>query len=64
MYKNFLSKYQKEGAFPLDWTGGMTNKDKLQERRDRILGTKRKYQPHVVAYTREQTEPKQGRGDT
>ena len=31
----------------------MTNKEKLQERRDRILGTKRSYQLHVVLYTQE-----------
>ncbi len=48
MYDNFLSRYQNEEAFPLDWTRCMTNKEKLPERRDRILGTKRKYQFHVV----------------
>ena len=34
MYENFLSKYQNEEAFPISWTRGMTNKEKLQERRD------------------------------
>ena len=53
MYENFLSKYQNEEAFPISWTRGMTNKEKLQERRDRILGTKRSYQLHVVLYTQE-----------
>ena len=53
MYENFISKYQNEEAFPISWTRGMTNKEKLQERRDRILGTKRSYQLHVVLYTQE-----------
>ncbi len=53
MHQNFLSKYQDKEAFPLGWTRGMTNKVKLQERRDRILGTKRKYQLHIALYTQE-----------
>ena len=53
MYQNFLSKYQNEESFPTSWTRGMTKKEKLQERRDRILGTKRSYQLHVVLYTQE-----------
>ena len=65
MYENFLSKYQNEEAFPLYWTRGTTNKKKLQERRDHISGTKRKYQLRVRSqHAREEAEPKQGKGDT
>jgi len=53
MYENFLSKFQNEEAFPISWTRGMTNKEKLQDRRDRITGTKRGFQLHVVLYTQE-----------
>jgi hypothetical protein len=53
MCENLLSKYQNEEAFQVDRARGMTNKETLQERRDRILGTKRKYQLHVVLYTQE-----------
>ena len=53
MYENFLSKYQNEEAFPIDYTRGMTNKEKLQERRDRILGRKQSYQLFVAIYTQE-----------
>ena len=53
MYENFLSKYSNEEAFPMDYTRGMTNKEKLQERRDRILGRKQSYQLFVAIYTQE-----------
>ena len=53
MYENFLSKYGNEEAFPMDYTRGMTNKEKLQERRDRILGRKQSYQLFVAIYTQE-----------
>ena len=53
MYENFRSKYKNEVAFPTSWTRGMTNKEKLQDRRDRVLGTKRSFQLHVVLYTQE-----------
>ena len=53
MYENFLSKYQNEEAFPTSWTRGMTNKEKLQERKDRLLGTERNFQLYVVLYTQE-----------
>ena len=33
MYENFLSKYQNKEAFAVDYKRGMTNKEKLQERR-------------------------------
>ena len=53
MYENFLSKYQNEEKHPQDWTRSMTNKEKLEERRERLLGVKRTYQLHVVLYTQE-----------
>ncbi len=49
MCAKYLGRRQNEEAFPLDWArGGMTNDEKLQESRDRFLGTKRNYQLHVV----------------
>ena len=53
MYENFLRKYQKEEAFPIDYKRGMTNKEKLQERRDRILGRLQKYLLKVILFTQE-----------
>ena len=53
MYENFISKYQDEDKHPTDWKRGMSNKEKLDERRDRLLGVKRNYQLHVVLYTQE-----------
>ena len=53
MYENFLSKYQSVEAFPIDYKRGMTNKEKLQERRDRILGREQKYLLKVVLFTQE-----------
>ena len=53
MYETFLSKYQNEEAFPTSWARGMTSKEELQDRRDRVLGTKRSFQLHVVLYTQE-----------
>jgi len=53
MYENFLSKYQNEEAFPIDYKRGMTNKEKLQERRDRILGREQKYLLKVILFTQE-----------
>ena len=35
----------------MDYTRGMTNKEKLQERRDRILGRKQTCQLFVAIYT-------------
>ncbi len=57
MYENLLSNYQNEEAFPIGWTKGMTNKEKLQDRRDRFLGTKQNYQLYVVLYTGEENGP-------
>ena len=54
MYENFLSKYQNEEKHPQDWTRGMTAKEKLEERRDRLLGVKRTYQLNVILFTQEQ----------
>ncbi len=51
MYENFLSKYQNEEKHPQDWIRGMTNKEKLEERRDRLLGVKRPYQLNVILLT-------------
>ena len=51
MYENFLSKYQNEEKHPQDWTRGMTAKEKLEERRDRLLGVKRTYQLNVILFT-------------
>ena len=53
-YENFLSKYQNEEKHPQDWTRGMTAKEKLEERRDRLLGVKRTYQLNVILFTQEQ----------
>ena len=53
MYENFLSKYQNEEKHPQDWTRGMTAKEKLEERRDRLLGVKRTYQLNVILLTQE-----------
>ena len=53
MYENFLSKYQNEEKHPQDWTRSMTNKEKLEERRDRLLGVKRTYQLNVILFTQE-----------
>ena len=53
MYENFLSKYENEEKYPTDLRREMTNKEKLEERRDRLLGVKRSYQLHVVLYTQE-----------
>jgi hypothetical protein len=54
MRENFLSKYQNEEKHPQDWTRGMTAKEKLEERRDRLLGVKRTYQLNVILFTQEQ----------
>ena len=53
MYENFLSKYQNEEKHPQDWTRGMTAKEKLEERRDRLLGVKRTYQLNIILFTQE-----------
>ena len=53
MYENFFSKCPNEESFPMDYTRGMTNKEKLQERRDRILGRNQSYMLHVAIYTQE-----------
>jgi len=53
MYENFLSKYQNDEKHPQDWTRYMTAKEKLEERRDRLLGVKRTYQLFVAIYTQE-----------
>ena len=53
MYGNFLDKYENEEKYPTDLRREMTNKEKLEERRDRLLGVKRSYQLHVVLYTQE-----------
>ena len=37
----------------MDYTRGMTNKEKLQERRDRMLGSKQSNQLFVAIYTQE-----------
>ena len=54
MYEKFLDKYQDEEKHPQDWTRGMTAKEKLEERRDRLLGVKRTYQLNVILFTQEQ----------
>ena len=53
MYENFLSKYQDEEKYPTDLRREMSTKERLEERRDRLLGVKRSYQLHVVLYTQE-----------
>ena len=53
MYENFLSKYQNEDKHPQDWTRGMTAKEKLEERRDRLLGVKRSCQINVILFGQE-----------
>ena len=53
MYQNFLSKYQDQEKYPQDWTRYMTAKEKLEERRDRLLGVKRTYQLNVILFTQE-----------
>ena len=53
MYGNFLDKYQNEEKYPTDLRREMTNKEKLEERRDRLLGVKRSYQLSVILYTQE-----------
>ena len=51
MYENFLSKYQNATAYPVDGVRTLRYTEKLQERRDRILGIRRTYQLHVILYT-------------
>ncbi len=51
MYENFLSKYQNATAYPDDNVRTLRYTEKLQERRDRILGIRRTYQLHVILYT-------------
>ena len=53
MYENFLSKYQNEERHPQDWTRYMTAKEKLEERRDRLLGVKRTYQLNAILFAQE-----------
>ena len=53
MYENFLSKYQDGDKYPIDERREMTNKEKLEERRDRLLGVKRNYQINVILFTQE-----------
>ena len=53
MYENFLSKYQDEEKYPTDWKREMTNKERLEERRDRLLGVRRTYQLSVILFTQE-----------
>ena len=51
MYENFLSKYQNEETHPEDYTRGMRYSEKLQERRDRLLGVRKTYQINVSLFT-------------
>ena len=53
MYASFFDKYENEEKHPQDWTRSMTNKEKLEERRDRLLGFKRNYQINVILFTQE-----------
>ena len=53
MYENFLSKYQDEEKYPTDLRREMSTKEKLEERRDRLLGVKRTYQLNVILFTQE-----------
>ena len=53
MHENLLDKYQNEEKYPQDWRREVTNKEKLEERRDRLLGVKRTYQLNVILFTRE-----------
>ena len=53
MYENFLSKCGNEEAFPIDYKRRMTNKEKLQGRRDGILGREQKYLLKVTLFAQE-----------
>ena len=53
MYGNFLDKYQNEEKYPTDLRREMSTKEKLEERRDRLLGVKRSYQLSVILFTQE-----------
>ena len=60
MYENFLSKYQNEDKHPQGWTRGMTAKEKLEERLNRLRGIKRSYQLNVILFTQEKRlQPKE-----
>ena len=53
MYANFLNKYENEEKYPTDLRREMSTKEKLEERRDRLLGVKRNYQINVILFTQE-----------
>ena len=53
MYENFLTKYQDEEKYPTDLRREMSTKERLEERRERLLGVKRTYQLSVILFTQE-----------
>ena len=62
MYENFLSKHQDENKYPEDSRRTMTASERIQERRDRLLGVKKElpHQRHPLHAGKEAGEERRG----
>jgi len=54
MYENYVSKFQNGKTYPINYMRTARQIDKLEDKRDRLLGKKHKYTLRVILLTQEQ----------